>query len=687
MTAARQLAIMHARRAQVPEDLFLRLVQQESGFNPRARSRVGAQGFTQIMPDTGRQPGYGVKPWDGSDEDNMRFGADYLKAMLNTFNNDPVRATAAYNWGAGNVQKWDGNPNRMPAETRDYIQKVAMAKGGGSPASAAGGGQARRRSVLDMFGRNGPVTLADEEPVENTGGTPSLLDPPKKKGAQFHGGLALQSLGAAIASTAQGESAAPQLGSIRDQYFAEQAAEEERLRKEQQRVALISMVGENSEFGQALANGADPAQVLQAYMQSQGFGHDVNMAEMSHGFNLERDEFGHGLNMERDEFGNQLDMRRDQFGHGLNRERDQWTHGMALERDTLGYDRQDRRDDNAHANALERDYVGNTYQQGNIRLQDELQTNRDTASSVRGVHERNEVGGMIRDSLVTAYRANGNDAAAKALEAMPGHAFTDAQMATQIRSILEGPDAKDPTAAIQNFNHWLSLPEDQRGTFEEFANSGGTKISIGEQEGEFQKGLGRELATDWGAMRTQAGLARESIANLDIVETALTSGIRTGALGESEASLRKFAGALGVGDADKVSAADLINQVNAQMALIIRNPDSGGGLPGATSERDLVFLRSIPPSLMDSEGGIRLKLDIMKRLQQRKIETFNMANEFMAQNGGNLTPEFYQRLAEHAEQNPLFSEEERASMFNQAGAPAPDADGWVTHNGVRVRVK
>ncbi|MEM6595810.1 MAG: transglycosylase SLT domain-containing protein, partial [Pseudomonadota bacterium] len=41
-----------ARKHGIPEDLFLRLVQQESGFNPRARSHKGAIGLAQLMPQT-----------------------------------------------------------------------------------------------------------------------------------------------------------------------------------------------------------------------------------------------------------------------------------------------------------------------------------------------------------------------------------------------------------------------------------------------------------------------------------------------------------------------------------------------------------------------------------------------------------------------------------------------------------
>ena len=100
----------------------------ESRNNPRAVSPKGALGMMQIMPATGGDPGFGVKKWDGTDEDNVRFGTDYLGAMLKRYNGDPAKAWAAYNAGPGaldNALKTGGGDwlAKMPKETRDYVEK------------------------------------------------------------------------------------------------------------------------------------------------------------------------------------------------------------------------------------------------------------------------------------------------------------------------------------------------------------------------------------------------------------------------------------------------------------------------------------------------------------------------------------------------------------------------------------
>ena len=106
-----------ARRHRVPEDLFLRLVQQESGWNARAVSRVGALGLAQLMPDTARF--LRVNPKDP--HQNLEGGARYLRMQYDAFG-DWRLALAAYNAGPGAVQKYGGVPPY--AETRHYVKAI-----------------------------------------------------------------------------------------------------------------------------------------------------------------------------------------------------------------------------------------------------------------------------------------------------------------------------------------------------------------------------------------------------------------------------------------------------------------------------------------------------------------------------------------------------------------------------------
>ncbi len=106
-----------ARKHGVPEDLFLRLVQQESGWNPKAVSHKGAIGLAQLMPATARK--LRVDPRDP--KQNLDGGARYLAQQYRTFQ-DWRLALAAYNAGPGAVKKHGGVPPYR--ETQGYVKAI-----------------------------------------------------------------------------------------------------------------------------------------------------------------------------------------------------------------------------------------------------------------------------------------------------------------------------------------------------------------------------------------------------------------------------------------------------------------------------------------------------------------------------------------------------------------------------------
>lgn len=111
------LAREAARRYGVPEDLFISLIEQESGFDPTAQSPKGAYGLTQLMPATAEE--LGVDPRDI--EQNLAGGARYLNQMMTRFP-DLNMALAAYNAGPTRVAELGRVPNYP--ETQNYIKGV-----------------------------------------------------------------------------------------------------------------------------------------------------------------------------------------------------------------------------------------------------------------------------------------------------------------------------------------------------------------------------------------------------------------------------------------------------------------------------------------------------------------------------------------------------------------------------------
>lgn len=110
-----------AREHGVDESIVRAIIHAESAFNPRALSRVGAQGLMQLMPATASR--FGVSnAFDAAQ--NIRGGVRYLAWLLKRFNGNLTLAAAGYNAGEGAVDKYGGVPPYN--ETQRYVVRVGQ---------------------------------------------------------------------------------------------------------------------------------------------------------------------------------------------------------------------------------------------------------------------------------------------------------------------------------------------------------------------------------------------------------------------------------------------------------------------------------------------------------------------------------------------------------------------------------
>ena len=109
----------HASSYQLEEALVKAVIKVESDYQPRVVSKKGAQGLMQLIPETARDLNVS-NPFDPYE--NIRGGSEYLRKMLDLFNNDVELALAAYNSGPNAVKRYGGIPPYD--ETRNYVKKV-----------------------------------------------------------------------------------------------------------------------------------------------------------------------------------------------------------------------------------------------------------------------------------------------------------------------------------------------------------------------------------------------------------------------------------------------------------------------------------------------------------------------------------------------------------------------------------
>ncbi|MEI6498386.1 MAG: lytic transglycosylase domain-containing protein [bacterium] len=115
--------------------LVAAVIMQESRFNPRAVSPVGAQGLMQFMPSTAAMMAKETGHWPKYDiydpETSIEFGSAHLRDLLADYEGNLDKALAGYNAGSGTVDNWVRQNifekligSNSKSETINYVRKV-----------------------------------------------------------------------------------------------------------------------------------------------------------------------------------------------------------------------------------------------------------------------------------------------------------------------------------------------------------------------------------------------------------------------------------------------------------------------------------------------------------------------------------------------------------------------------------
>jgi hypothetical protein len=197
------------------------------------------------------------------------------------------------------------------------------------------------------------------------------------------------------------------------------------------------------------------------------------------------------------------------------------------------------------------------------------------------------------------------------------------------------------------------------------------------QPTEFGKAVGREMGEQYAGLLKADMNAPATIGKYNRLGSLLSS-VNSGKFKGTTTDLKAAAKGLGVdltalGIADDVAPAQAARALSNQLALELRNPAGGAGMPGALSDKDREFLIQSLPTLENDPGAVGKMIEYRVELAKREQQVAKMARAYRKKNNGTFDEGFYDELAEWSAKNPLFKDSPKAAP---TAAPATSGGGW-----------
>ncbi len=194
------------------------------------------------------------------------------------------------------------------------------------------------------------------------------------------------------------------------------------------------------------------------------------------------------------------------------------------------------------------------------------------------------------------------------------------------------------------------------------APAANTNVTL-KQEGEEAKSVGKFFGDAYANIQNAGFSAQSKLTRYDRLGQLL-EGVSTGKFADAGLEVAKAANSLGFNLDANLANKEAAQALSGEIALELRNPSGGAGMPGAMSDADRQFLVNMVPGLGTTPEGRRLMLETAKKLAQRDVEVARIARDYRKRNG-TVDEGFYDELARFSAANPLF--EQRPSTSNANG--------------------
>ena len=244
------------------------------------------------------------------------------------------------------------------------------------------------------------------------------------------------------------------------------------------------------------------------------------------------------------------------------------------------------------------------------------------------------------------------------VDGRPVASVPEQQKRTSLEEMLDAAGIKDPAVRQRFILDGLKKQTSH-------APAANTNVVL-KQEGEEAKSVGKFFGDAYANMQNAGFSAQTKVNRYDRLGQLL-DGVNTGKFAGAGLEVSKAANSLGFNLDPNMANKEAAQALSGEIALELRNPSGGAGMPGAMSDADRQFLVNMVPGLATTPDGRKLMLETAKKLAQRDMEVARLGREYRKRNGS-IDEGFYDELTRYSTANPLFG---------QQSAPAPSANGFT----------
>lgn len=195
-------------------------------------------------------------------------------------------------------------------------------------------------------------------------------------------------------------------------------------------------------------------------------------------------------------------------------------------------------------------------------------------------------------------------------------------------------------------------------------------INMPPQEKAYDSAMGKELAELNVGIIKGGATASNNLATINRLDQLLADpSVYQGTAGEKVLQAKRLAKSIGI-DVGDVGPAEAAQAITAQLALNARSPAGGAGMPGAMSDADREYLKSMQPGIERTDGGNKIIIDTNRKINQRSLDVDRFRQDYIRRNG-RLNEGFYRELADWSNKNPLFAQSPAPAVPAPAGAKPP----------------